>query len=158
MPPRITGAAAGSEASSAVPPHMSMTCEARRAWWDAYFESEDPDVLRARPNAMYCCPACGYPTLSRRADYQICGLCDWQDDGQDDPEPGVSGGSNGECSLAEARHNWEARRSMYAQGPPRAHVEECLAVFDHRMTLDLRITKPSLMPGASYEGSDGRGR
>ncbi|MBP5060814.1 hypothetical protein HUT27_01160 [Pseudomonas chlororaphis] len=27
------------------------------------------------------CPCCGYRTLSSRANYDICGLCNWEDDG-----------------------------------------------------------------------------
>ncbi|WP_218025583.1 CPCC family cysteine-rich protein [Capsulimonas corticalis] len=33
----------------------------------------------------YPCPCCGYPTLPRRGWQDICGLCSWHDDGQDDP-------------------------------------------------------------------------
>lgn len=32
------------------------------------------------------CPSCGYPTLTRRRNDDICSLCDWQDDGLDDPD------------------------------------------------------------------------
>ncbi|MEK3797022.1 CPCC family cysteine-rich protein [Peribacillus sp. FSL H8-0477] len=30
------------------------------------------------------CPCCGFPTLDERDAYEICVLCKWQDDGQDD--------------------------------------------------------------------------
>ena len=42
------------------------------------------------------CPCCGYPTLSERGRYEICGLCFWEDDGQDDDDADTCrGGPNG---------------------------------------------------------------
>ncbi|HTD33930.1 MAG TPA: CPCC family cysteine-rich protein, partial [Candidatus Elarobacter sp.] len=32
------------------------------------------------------CPCCGYPTIAERGAYEICSLCAWEDDGQDDPD------------------------------------------------------------------------
>ena len=29
------------------------------------------------------CPCCGYPTLTERAGYEVCRICAWEDDGQD---------------------------------------------------------------------------
>jgi len=64
------------------------------------------------------CPACGYPTIAERAVYEICSLCAWEDDGQDDaahrPAEGVEqcapdevvGGPNHDYSLTEARRNF----------------------------------------------------
>lgn len=50
------------------------------------------------------CPACGYPTLAERNAWNICGLCWWEDDGQDDSEADkVWGGPNGSYSLTEYR-------------------------------------------------------
>ncbi|RSK44140.1 CPCC family cysteine-rich protein [Hymenobacter perfusus] len=50
------------------------------------------------------CPACGYPTLSERAGYEICAICGWEDDGQDDAAADVVwGGANGGYSLSEYR-------------------------------------------------------
>jgi Cysteine-rich CPCC len=71
------------------------------------------------------CPACGYPTISERAAYEICSLCAWEDDGQDDnphrPEgyhdyfaPGdVAGGPNHDYSLTEARENFANNVTSY---------------------------------------------
>ena len=33
---------------------------------------------------IFTCPGCGYPTNSTKADYDICIICDWEDDGYDD--------------------------------------------------------------------------
>jgi hypothetical protein len=32
------------------------------------------------------CPCCGYPTLSEPVAYEICELCNWEDDGQGDAD------------------------------------------------------------------------
>lgn len=63
------------------------------------------------------CPCCGYPTLTERARYDICELCNWEDDGQDDENATeVWGGPNSDYSLAEARENFKRYRVMYAPG------------------------------------------
>ena len=71
------------------------------------------------------CPACGYPTISERAAYEICSLCAWEDDGQDDnphrPEgyhdyfapDDVAGGPNHDYSLTEARENFANNVTSY---------------------------------------------
>jgi hypothetical protein len=61
------------------------------------------------------CPCCAYPTIGGRGANEICVLCSWEDDGQDDPyyappnapAPNVVvGGANADYSLAEARENF----------------------------------------------------
>ncbi|WP_057913623.1 CPCC family cysteine-rich protein [Peribacillus muralis] len=60
------------------------------------------------------CPCCGFPTLEERGGYYICELCNWEDDGQDDPySDEVWGGPNGDYSLAEARRNFKRNSIMY---------------------------------------------
>lgn len=50
------------------------------------------------------CPSCGYPTLSGRQHFELCPICDWEDDGQDDPQADeVWGGPNGALSLTDSR-------------------------------------------------------
>lgn len=56
------------------------------------------------PNA---CPCCGYDTLDERGDYDICRICWWEDDGQDNHNAtAVLGGPNACMSLARARINY----------------------------------------------------
>jgi hypothetical protein len=63
------------------------------------------------------CPCCGYLTLNSRADYEICELCNWGDDGQDCGNADeIWGGPNSDYSLAEARANFLKYRIMYAPG------------------------------------------
>lgn len=35
-------------------------------------------------NKRFKCPCCGYPTLNERVAYDVCILCNWEVDGQDD--------------------------------------------------------------------------
>lgn len=71
----------------------------RRSW----FEEHPADLP-----GFFCCPCCGCPTLASRGDNEKCVLCAWQDDGRDDYEADeIREGANGNCSLREARDNFE---------------------------------------------------
>ena len=60
------------------------------------------------------CPCCGYRTLQQRGAYEICMLCNWEDDGQDtDTADDVRGAPNSDYSLTEARENFKCYRVMY---------------------------------------------
>lgn len=53
--------------------------------------------------------------MDGRANYEICELCNWEDDGQDDESADeVWGGPNSDYSLTEARTNFLKYRVMYA--------------------------------------------
>jgi hypothetical protein len=53
------------------------------------------------------CPCCGYLTLSDRGRFEICEVCYWEDDSQDDQDANtVRGGPNGDLSLTQARRNY----------------------------------------------------
>ena len=75
----------------------------------------------------YACPCCGYLTLPKLGDDEICPVCFWHDDGQDDPRADeVWGGPNYSLSLTQARANFArigARRGACAPlcspAPPR---------------------------------------
>jgi hypothetical protein len=63
---------------------------------------------------FFCCPCCYLPTLKSRQDFNICILCDWEDDGQDDHNADkVLGGPNRDYSLTEARQNFQQYFTMY---------------------------------------------
>jgi len=69
---------------------------ARRKLFDAYL-SDNYINLKT-------CPGCGFPTLSERGSYEICQVCNWEDDNQDDPHADeIWGGPNHELSLTENR-------------------------------------------------------
>ncbi len=55
----------------------------------------------------YRCPCCEFKTLYGRGHDEICPVCFWEDDGQDDHDADeVRGGPNGTLSLTEARTNF----------------------------------------------------
>ena len=57
--------------------------------------------------AGYPCPCCLNRTLGERAGFEICPVCFWEDDGQDDHDADVvRGGPNRDLSLKVARENY----------------------------------------------------
>lgn len=61
----------------------------------------------AKDGSLYSCPCCGCRTLTARGCYEICEICYWEDDGQDDHDADtVRGGPNHELSLTQARINY----------------------------------------------------
>jgi hypothetical protein len=65
------------------------------------------NVVKPPSDEKYKCPCCGYRTLHDRGGDDICPVCFWEDDGQDDHDAlEVRGGPNRELSLAEARRNY----------------------------------------------------
>jgi len=69
---------------------------------------EGPFVnVRRQGDGPYACPCCGYLTLSERGGDEICPVCYWEDDGQDDHDADqVRGGPNRDLSLTMARRNF----------------------------------------------------
>lgn len=73
----------------------------------------------------YLCPCCFMPTLSARAVYEVCEICDWEDDGQDSDDADiVRGGPNGDYSLREARNNFVQHFTMYRPADTRPFTFE----------------------------------
>lgn len=58
------------------------------------------------PNGLYACPCCGYATIFEPECYEICEICFWEDDGQDDPEQNECFSGPNHVSLTEARRNF----------------------------------------------------
>lgn len=64
-------------------------------------------VTAGREGGPYRCPCCHYRTLDERGGDDICPVCFWQDDGQDDATADeVWGGPNRDLSLTQARANY----------------------------------------------------
>lgn len=62
------------------------------------------EYLRSKTLSLHTCPSCGYPTLVGRGQYEICSICDWEDDKQDDPiADEILGGPNSNLSLTASR-------------------------------------------------------
>ncbi len=68
----------------------------RRKIFDEYLKKNDIK--------LFTCPSCGYPILSERDGYEICSICNWEDDGQDNETADeIWGGPNASLSLTESR-------------------------------------------------------
>ncbi len=83
--------------------------EKRQRWFDSYFEAlVKRSIYKPRSKGvLYRCPCCGYQTLTERGGYDICPVCFWEDDGQDDEDAdNIRGGPNGALSLTQARTNY----------------------------------------------------
>jgi Cysteine-rich CPCC len=53
------------------------------------------------------CPCCGYETIDGRGNYEICKICWWEDDWQDNYDANIArGGPNSILSLTRARLNF----------------------------------------------------
>ncbi|WP_438304068.1 CPCC family cysteine-rich protein [Streptomyces sp. HUAS TT11] len=66
------------------------------------------NVQGAAAAGPYRCPCCGFITLAERGAYEICHVCFWEDDGQDEHDADeIRGGANGGLSLREARRNFQ---------------------------------------------------
>jgi hypothetical protein len=79
-------------------------------WFHRYNEVFlDHSTQRKRENRQtYQCPCCQNITLFSRGDFDICPVCYWEDDGQDNPDVDeIRGGPNGVLSLSEARRNYQ---------------------------------------------------
>ena len=102
---------------------MDELTDKRQQWFYIYKERLDRTVERfAKEGANFTCPCCGYPTLSERGAYDICPLCDWEDDGQDDPHADeVWGGPNSDYSLSESRDNFQKHLTMYRPADERSY-------------------------------------
>jgi hypothetical protein len=69
------------------------------------------------------CLCCGHKTLSLPDAFELCQVCWWQDDGQDDRDADVVRKTvNGDLSLSEGRRNF----TQYQAAHPRflAHVRK----------------------------------
>ena len=63
----------------------------------------------ATDGTRHRCPCCGSRTLLERGAFEMCPVCWWEDDGQDDHDADeVRGGPNGKLSLTQARQNFRA--------------------------------------------------
>lgn len=118
----------------------------RRKFFDAYGSRASERLAKLPPGGMrVTCPCCGYLTM-HGATGEICDLCDWEDDGQDDHHADeIRVGSNSPYSLVAARQNFESYLVMYppaadrrASGPDSYVVKKIkqsiMAAFDQMMS------------------------
>ena len=106
--------------------------EHRRQWFEWYVQRVTEHSVNMPPGDVgpYRCPCCGCKTLGERGGYEICPVCFWEDDGQDDHDADVvHGGPNGRLSLTQARANY--RR---------------LGACEERFVKDVRPPRPDELP------------
>lgn len=125
-----SAATSRTSASTATFPSSLPTCLLRRSGHSATSARRMLAVCRERVPGQrlrnypviergagpYACPCCRYLTLDERGGFDICQVCFWEDDGQDDPDADVVlGGPNGGLSLTEARANFKAMGACEAR-------------------------------------------
>lgn len=79
-------------------------------------------------NGLFVCPCCGYSTLGEAGNYEICEICFWEDDGQDDPEASECWGGPNHVSLEEGRINFlnigvsDSKDKKYVRKPKQTDI------------------------------------
>ncbi len=59
------------------------------------------------PEELFACPCCGRKSLEEQASFDVCRVCWWEDDGQDNIDAHKKlGGPNYGISLSQARYNY----------------------------------------------------
>ena len=100
----------------------------RRKMFDAF--------VRTNELPLFTCPSCGYATLDERGVYDICSVCCWEDDNQDDDTADeVWGGPNADLSLTESRiFTGRLLREHHTRfaAPPSSAVAEAMLAIHHR--------------------------
>jgi hypothetical protein len=66
-------------------------------------------LRRTQMNKLYPCPCCGEKTLKELGEYEICKVCDWEDDPGQSEHPDDDLGAN-ELSLNAFKAMWEEKR------------------------------------------------
>ncbi len=65
------------------------------------------ESIEGEPVKFEACPCCGRRTIEERGHYDICRICWWEDDGQDNSDADIiMGGPNYEISLTQGRYNF----------------------------------------------------
>ncbi len=65
------------------------------------------EVTKWEDKKTYRCPCCHYKTLHSRGRHELCPVCRWEDDGQDEYNAeDVRGGPNALLSLRQAQKNF----------------------------------------------------
>jgi hypothetical protein len=57
------------------------------------------------------CPCCSNLTIYEPGSYEICEICEWEDDPVQSDDPSYAGGAN-KISLDEARRAWAKKQSI----------------------------------------------
>jgi hypothetical protein len=91
------------------PELLNEHAKAVEQWFYQTLEDMDEKSVFAPPKegVHYRCPCCHYKTLEERGGYDICPVCFWEDDGQDDEDADTNRVfSPNHMSLTRARENY----------------------------------------------------
>ncbi len=118
-------------------------------WFDFYTNEikKSPDAGYKTFDKYFLCPCCNFPTLLERNNYEICLLCNWEDDGQDDHNADIIlGGPNQSYSLTEARENFKKYLTSYRTSD-KQHFERTTIkkTFEGKTILDLTLIKRQII-------------
>lgn len=118
-------------------------------WFDFYTKEIDssPNTGYKKFGNYFLCPCCHFPTLTERQSFEICMLCNWEDDGQDDHNADkILGGPNKDYSLSEARQNFIKYFTQYRPSDtPHFERTTIKKTFDGQIILDLTEIKKQII-------------
>ena len=89
--------------------HKAVIADARVTRPEEHFYDDDwrtPPPGPALRTGLVACPCCGHATLNARGLNEICPVCFWEDDGQDNEDADRWRGGPNRVSLREARMNF----------------------------------------------------
>lgn len=120
-----------------------------RQWFDFYMkELQNSSAIKHKKfDNYFLCPCCCFPTLTERRGYEICFLCNWEDDGQDNHNADkILGGPNGDYSLTEARSNFGKYFTSYRPADT-CHFERTTVkkLIDGKLVSDLTEIKKGII-------------
>jgi hypothetical protein len=70
-------------------------------------KSNSKPEITEEESPFLACPCCGYQTIRKRDHFEICTVCWWEDDGQDNENADIIyGGPNERISLTQGRFNF----------------------------------------------------
>ncbi len=65
------------------------------------------EITEGLHTKLETCPCCGFKTIEKRFEFEICLVCWWEDDGQDnETADGYGSGANGGITLTQGRYNF----------------------------------------------------
>jgi len=120
-----------------------------RLWFDFYIKEIDSlqNFDYKKFDNYFLCPCCHFPTLTERQGYEVCLICNWEDDGQDNQNAEkVLGGPNHDYSLTEARQNFKKYLTSYRPSDI-LHFERTTVkkAFDGQIICDLIKIKKQII-------------
>jgi len=117
----------------------------RRQYFDRHLPKlKGADRRKNIKNLGNTCPSCGYPTIEERCAWEICSICFWEDDGQDDQDADeVYGGPNNDYSLTVHRFEWS--KNLQELKKDDSKTSDLLKRIDELIQLDQETDIPEIL-------------